>query len=73
MSADLKTPCIGVCALDQVTGQCFGCGRTGSEIAGWIAMSVAERDAVMAALPARVRAMEAALTASPAPEPPKNV
>ncbi|NRA19965.1 MAG: DUF1289 domain-containing protein [Oceanospirillaceae bacterium] len=29
------SPCVGVCKMDQLTGWCFGCGRTDSEIKGW--------------------------------------
>ncbi|MEH6824606.1 MAG: DUF1289 domain-containing protein [Motiliproteus sp.] len=29
------SPCVGVCAMDQDTGWCFGCGRSDAEIKGW--------------------------------------
>ena len=29
------SPCIGVCRLDEATGFCLGCARTGEEIATW--------------------------------------
>jgi uncharacterized protein len=56
----LETPCVNVCLLDSETGLCVGCGRTMQEIASWAAMSPAERRAIMAALPARLDALEAA-------------
>lgn len=56
--ADIKSPCILVCAIDMKSGYCFGCGRTRNEIAGWLAMSPRERDTVMAELPARLETVE---------------
>ena len=53
MSQD--TPCIAVCMIDPRTSLCFGCGRTLPEIARWHGMSSAERQAVMALLPQRMR------------------
>jgi predicted Fe-S protein YdhL (DUF1289 family) len=58
----IASPCVKVCVLDPVTGMCIGCGRTGAEIGGWIGMSPAERAAVMAALPERLRQMTARAT-----------
>ena len=49
----LRSPCVKVCAMDPVRGLCIGCWRTLDEIARWGAMSETEREAVMAALPAR--------------------
>ncbi len=48
------TPCIAVCMIDPGTGLCLGCGRTLPEIARWHRMDTAERQAVMAQLPARM-------------------
>jgi predicted Fe-S protein YdhL (DUF1289 family) len=56
----LETPCINVCLLDEATRTCVGCGRTVEEIAGWTAMSDAERRAIMATLPARMVRLEQA-------------
>ncbi|EIM75273.1 hypothetical protein A33O_08486 [Nitratireductor aquibiodomus RA22] len=56
--ADIKSPCILVCAIDMKSGYCFGCGRTRDEIAGWLTMSPRERDTVMAELPARLETVE---------------
>lgn len=30
-----KSPCIGVCAIDEETGYCKGCFRTVEEVTGW--------------------------------------
>ena len=59
MTTAITSPCIQICTLDTVSGLCLGCGRSGAEIAGWIRFSEAERAAVMAALPARRRALDA--------------
>jgi len=53
------SPCIGICKLDDTTGYCLGCGRTGGEIGDWIAMSEAQRDAVWQKLPARLSTLSA--------------
>ncbi|MDS1135435.1 DUF1289 domain-containing protein [Nitratireductor indicus] len=53
--AEIRSPCILVCSLDPVAGFCVGCGRTGAEIAGWVAMTPSERDAVMEKLSARLQ------------------
>lgn len=54
----METPCILVCSIDIKTGYCFGCGRTGAEIGSWTAYSDAERRAIMASLPARLKTVE---------------
>lgn len=51
------SPCVGVCRLDQVTGFCLGCGRTGEEIGAWISMSEAQRDNVWLKLPNRLESL----------------
>jgi predicted Fe-S protein YdhL (DUF1289 family) len=40
--------------IDPRSNLCFGCGRTLPEIARWHGMENAERQAVMAQLPARM-------------------
>ena len=35
----LPSPCISVCQLDPISGQCLGCYRTSAEIAAWCSMS----------------------------------
>jgi predicted Fe-S protein YdhL (DUF1289 family) len=51
---DIETPCIKVCVLDPDTGYCVGCGRTRSEIAGWLGYSAETRRGIMSGLPERV-------------------
>ncbi len=51
------SPCIGICKLDDATGYCLGCGRTGSEIGDWIAMSESQRDAIWSVLPRRLETL----------------
>lgn len=54
MSQPVSTPCIKVCAVSGQTGLCIGCGRSLNEIARWASLSEAERQTIMAALPARM-------------------
>jgi uncharacterized protein len=56
---DGSSPCTKVCVLDDASGWCLGCGRTGDEIAGWLAMPVTERIAVKRALAARLERLKA--------------
>jgi predicted Fe-S protein YdhL (DUF1289 family) len=51
----IETPCIAVCMIDPRTSLCYGCGRTLPEIARWHRIDSAERLAIMALLPARMR------------------
>lgn len=53
----METPCKSLCVIDGVTGYCIGCGRTGDEIANWLAMTGDERRGLMALLPARLETM----------------
>jgi len=57
MSA-IQSPCILVCSIDMKTGYCFGCGRTGDEIATWLSITPQERGAIMAVLPQRLETIE---------------
>jgi predicted Fe-S protein YdhL (DUF1289 family) len=56
----IVSPCRLICRLDPAARLCVGCGRTLDEIARWLAFTPAERDAIMAALPARLAAEDAA-------------
>jgi predicted Fe-S protein YdhL (DUF1289 family) len=47
------SPCTKVCVMDADNRYCLGCKRTLGEIALWGEMNDAERDAVVAQLPAR--------------------
>jgi predicted Fe-S protein YdhL (DUF1289 family) len=49
----IATPCIKVCVVDGESGLCLGCQRTLAEVAAWTRFSDAERQAIMAELPAR--------------------
>ena len=51
----IASPCRKVCAVSGMTSLCVGCGRTLQEIGGWTKLSDAERAAVMAVLPERLR------------------
>jgi predicted Fe-S protein YdhL (DUF1289 family) len=51
------SPCLGICQLDEATGFCIGCGRSGGEIGEWISMNDADRDQVWAKLPERRAAL----------------
>lgn len=52
--SQIESPCTNVCAIDEASGLCRGCGRTGSEIASWTSISSDERRAIMAELPDRL-------------------
>jgi predicted Fe-S protein YdhL (DUF1289 family) len=54
----VESPCISLCVMDGATGWCLGCGRTLDEIARWGGTDQADRDAVMAELPARMEQLE---------------
>ena len=49
----IKTPCVQVCAVDPQSGLCLGCFRSLDEIAGWVRLSDAQRDAVLGELASR--------------------
>lgn len=50
---DIASPCIGVCSMNQESGECEGCYRTIEEIREWWNMSAAERGQVMERLQQR--------------------
>jgi predicted Fe-S protein YdhL (DUF1289 family) len=52
--ADIESPCNKICAVDPVSAQCVGCGRTLAEIEGWTRFSAEERARIMAELPQRL-------------------
>lgn len=60
MDQPVSSPCIKVCAVSGQTGLCIGCGRTLAEIASWGGLDEPTRQAIMAELPARLSAAEAA-------------
>jgi predicted Fe-S protein YdhL (DUF1289 family) len=64
ITALAESPCNKICAIDPVSGQCVGCGRTLSEIESWLRYSDHERRRVMAELPQRLRARGQAAAAT---------
>ena len=56
MSAEIEieSPCIGVCAMDEVTGFCQGCYRTIDEIQGWWNLGKAQKQQVIVAANVRI-------------------
>ncbi len=57
--AEIASPCVKVCVIHRAAGLCVGCNRTADEIAGWSAMTHAQRAEIMAALPARANLLTA--------------
>lgn len=53
----IQSPCTNICRIDRGSRWCAGCGRTTAEIARWGSTNDADREAVMAVLPARMAAM----------------
>lgn len=54
MTAAVRSPCIGVCALDE-QDICTGCQRTAREITLWSRLSEAERRQVLLLCESRAR------------------
>lgn len=54
----IQSPCTLVCSIDMKTGYCFGCARTGNEIASWMSYSNDERSKIMSQLDARMETIE---------------
>lgn len=48
-----RTPCVRLCRMDPASGLCRGCLRSLDEIVAWRMLNDAEREEIMAALPAR--------------------
>ena len=46
----LPSPCVSVCQIDPVTGNCLGCYRTRSEIAAWPRMDTEAQQQLLDAL-----------------------
>ena len=44
--ADVPSPCVSVCQMDEATGCCKGCWRTLDEIAHWSVLDASEKLAV---------------------------
>jgi uncharacterized protein len=56
----ISSPCNRVCVVHPAARICVGCGRSLEEIGRWMALSEAERRAIMAQLPARLAALKGA-------------
>ena len=59
--AELESPCVRECRVDQVTGFCAGCFRTMREISYWARYTPEEQRRVLALIEGR-RAAAAALS-----------
>ncbi len=53
----VASPCVGLCRLDDQTGFCLGCGRTGGEIAEWSRAPEERRRTIWLSLPQRFQAL----------------
>lgn len=51
---NVPSPCTGICKLDDATGWCLGCGRTGDEIADWRSRTATARELVWTEIPDRL-------------------
>ncbi|MEO0330046.1 MAG: DUF1289 domain-containing protein, partial [Pseudomonadota bacterium] len=50
----VTSPCTGICKLDDTSGWCLGCGRSGDEIAEWGMQAEIWRDRVWTQIPERL-------------------
>jgi predicted Fe-S protein YdhL (DUF1289 family) len=64
--ARAQSPCVDVCRLDPATGWCEGCGRTGNEIASWLAMTPELRARLRPDLDRRLAELDRRRAADPA-------
>ena len=55
--ATVESPCVNICRLNS-DGFCVGCGRTGEEIAQWLAASESQRLAIRQAASARLKSVQ---------------
>ncbi|MEL6504408.1 MAG: DUF1289 domain-containing protein [Pseudomonadota bacterium] len=55
----IASPCVLICSIEPNSGHCYGCGRTGEEIAAWTTFSPEVRATLMEdILPERVSKLE---------------
>jgi predicted Fe-S protein YdhL (DUF1289 family) len=59
----IASPCNRICVVHPTSRMCIGCGRSLDEIGRWIAFTEAEREAIMAQLPARLAGLNGAQSA----------
>jgi predicted Fe-S protein YdhL (DUF1289 family) len=53
MQQEVTSPCIGICAMDDLTGLCQGCFRTLDEIKAWWDMPQSDQKALLTTLEQR--------------------
>ena len=53
----LVSPCISICQIDPISGNCSGCYRTRAEIARWRDMDYDEQAALLSDLSERRQAL----------------
>jgi predicted Fe-S protein YdhL (DUF1289 family) len=53
----MPSPCLGICRMDEATGLCLGCARSGEEVAIWRDVGEARRREIWASLPSRYAAL----------------
>jgi predicted Fe-S protein YdhL (DUF1289 family) len=53
----VESPCVNICRLNSERF-CVGCGRTGEEIAQWLAASESQRLAIRQAASARLKSVQ---------------
>ena len=54
----VPSPCIGVCWLNEESGLCEGCLRSGDEIRDWLIMSREDKLSLLEVLAARVQSQQ---------------
>jgi predicted Fe-S protein YdhL (DUF1289 family) len=52
--AEVQSPCIGVCSMNEATGFCRGCYRSIDEIQGWWNFDNTQKQAVVDVANARL-------------------
>ena len=52
--AEVQSPCIGVCSMNEATGFCHGCYRSIDEIQGWWDFDNTQKQAVVDVANARL-------------------
>lgn len=53
--AEVSSPCVQICVLDEAIGHCIGCGRTRAEIWKWTRACDDEKREIVAAAAARIK------------------
>jgi predicted Fe-S protein YdhL (DUF1289 family) len=56
-TADVPSPCNGICQLARKTRWCRGCGRTASEIGRWPSAGNEEKAKILTKLESRLAAL----------------